>query len=104
VSRTYRSSDRNNFTFKHSPKHLSMQSCLYKRQTQIPTEPEDYLELTYRDRTRHTCLRFPYYTCSWDDIYPASFADRWSGKVKPFYCDKNTRFSTCQAKIIARSI
>jgi hypothetical protein len=90
VSRTYRSGNRNNFTFKHSPKHLSAQSCLYKSQTQIPTEPEDYLELTYRDRSRHTCRRFPYYTCIWDDIYPASFADRWSSKVKPFYCDKKT--------------
>ena len=89
MSRTYRSGNRNNFTFKHSPKHLSVQSCFYKMQTQIPREPEDYLELTYRDRIRHTCLRFPYYTCIWDDIYPASFADRWAGKVKPLYCDKH---------------
>jgi hypothetical protein len=91
VSRTYRSSNSNNFTFKHSPKHLSLQSCLYKRQTQIPKEPEDYLELTYRDRNRHTCLRFPYYNCCWDDIYPASFAARWAAKLKPFYCDKKRK-------------
>jgi hypothetical protein len=88
MSRSYRSGNKNNFTFKHSPKRQSVQSCLYKRQTQSPTEPEDYLELTYRDRIRHTSSNFPYYTCIWDDIYPASFADRWSGKIKPFYCNK----------------
>ena len=90
MSRTYRSNHvSNHITFKHSHKQAAVQSCLYKRQTQVPTETEDYLELTYQDRTRHICLRFPYYTSGWEEVCPGCYHDRWAVKVKPAYCDKN---------------
>jgi hypothetical protein len=89
LSRTYRSDYvYSHITFKHSHKQAAVQSCLYKSPTQVPNETEDYLELTYKDRTRHRCLSFPYYTSSWRNVCPGCYHDRWAVKVKPAYCTK----------------
>ena len=82
------------FNFRYSPKRQAVASCLYGYRKQIIVDAEDYedyLENTYKDRTRHTSLRYPHYTSSFEDRYPASLSDKWSEQVKPSYCDKKRR-------------
>jgi hypothetical protein len=77
--------------FQHSPKRHAVSSYLYCCQKNTVIDAKNYLENAYRDRTRHTSLKSPHYTSTFDDIYPASFRDKWAGRTKPSYCDKRTR-------------
>ena len=74
--------------FQYSPKRHAIYSCLYDRQNQISLDAEDDLEITYRDRIRHTSLRYPHYTSSYEDVCIASLSNKWSEQIKPFYCHK----------------
>jgi hypothetical protein len=49
----------------------------------------------YMPRTRHTCLQYPYYIKTWDDIVPSvglwEFPWAIKFKIKPTYTNKKRR-------------